>query len=64
MNKYLPRNKAYERRAPVKDAKKLYVISEGADKEYFYFLYFRELSSNIDIVPIPVSYTHLTLPTT
>ncbi len=53
MNKYLPRNKAYERRAPVKDAKKLYVISEGADKEYFYFLYFRELSSNIDIVPIP-----------
>lgn len=52
MNKYLPRNKAYERQAPVKDAKKLYIISEGSYDEYFYFLYFKELSSNIDIIPI------------
>lgn len=53
MNKYLARNKAYERQAPTKEAKKLYVISEGSEKEYYYFLYFRELSSNIDIIPIP-----------
>lgn len=51
MNKYLARNKAYERQAPTKEAKKLYVISEGSEKEYYYFLYFRELSSNIDIIP-------------
>lgn len=49
MNKYLPRNKAYERRAPVKEAKKLYIISEGSDKEYSYFLYFRELSTCFEI---------------
>ena len=52
MNKYLTRNKCYDRLPPAKDAKKVYIYCEGEDTEYCYFEYFQELSSNISIIPI------------
>lgn len=53
--KYLNRNKLYEKQAPNKNAKKLYVFCEGQVKgaEVEYFKYFEGLSSNINIIPIP-----------
>ena len=50
---YLSRNKVYEKIEPNKEAKKVYIICEGQEKEYRYFRYFKGFSSNIDIVPIP-----------
>lgn len=51
--KYLSRNKVYEKVKPTKDAKKVYIVCEGQDKEYKYFQYFEGFSSNIDIIPLP-----------
>lgn len=50
---YLSRKKVYEKVEPQKDAKKIYVICEGQDREVSYFRYFRGIVSNIDIIPIP-----------
>jgi hypothetical protein len=49
---YLTRNKIYEKNEPSKDAKKIYIICEGK-KESKYFDFFKGISSNIDIIPIP-----------
>ena len=51
--KYLSRNKVYEKHAPNKDAKKVYIFCEGQATEVKYFAYFMGFSSNIDIIPIP-----------
>ncbi len=51
--RYLSRNKLYEKQAPSKNAKKLYVFCEGQDTEEKYFKYFEGLSSNINIITIP-----------
>ena len=53
MNRYLVRHKEYERREPHKDARKLYIYCEGEKREYEYFKFFRGLSMNIDVIPIP-----------
>ena len=50
---YLNRIKAYEKKEPTKDAKKVYIFCEGEKTEIAYFKYFRGFSSNIDIIPIP-----------
>lgn len=52
-NKYLTRNNAYKKREPFRDAKKVYIYCEGEVREIEYFKYFRYLSSNINIIPIP-----------
>ncbi|WP_314818071.1 RloB family protein [Capnocytophaga gingivalis] len=51
MNPYLTRNRQYQRKAPSRDAKKVYIFCEG-DREVSYFKYFSGISSNIDIIPI------------
>ncbi len=51
MKSYLTRNKKYQRQAPTREAKKVYIFCEG-DREVSYFNYFRGFSSNIDIIPI------------
>lgn len=52
MKPYLTRNKIYERKAPTREAKKVYIFCEG-DREVNYFKFFTGISSNIDIIPIP-----------
>ncbi len=42
----------FEKQEPNKDAKKIYIFSEGEVREIDYFNYFKNLSSNIDIIPI------------
>ena len=51
MKSYLTRNKKYQRQAPTREAKKVYIFCEG-DREVSYFNYFTGISSNIDIIPI------------
>ena len=51
MKPYLNRNNKYERKAPTREAKKVYIFCEG-DREVSYFNYFTGISSNIDIIPI------------
>ena len=51
MNPYLTRNRQYQRKAPSRDAKKVYIFCED-DREVSYFKYFSGISSNIDIIPI------------
>ncbi|WP_131536764.1 RloB family protein [Pedobacter nototheniae] len=50
---YLSRKRIYQKQDPAKDAKKIYIFCEGAVREVAYLKYFKGLSSNIDIVPIP-----------
>ena len=51
MKSYLIRNKKYQRQAPTREAKKVYIFCEG-DREVSYFNYFTGISSNINIIPI------------
>ena len=51
MKSYLTRNKKYQRQAPIREAKKVYIFCEG-DREVSYLNYFTGISSNIDIIPI------------
>ncbi len=51
-NKYLSRGRLYEKQEPTKEAKKIYIFCEGNTTEYDYFIYFREMSSNLDIIPL------------
>jgi len=51
-NKYITRNKAYIHQPPSKDAKKVFIFCEGSEREYLYFCFFRNMSSNIAIIPI------------
>ena len=50
---YLSRNKIYNKVALAKDAKKIYIFCEGKEREVTYFKYFKGISTNIDIIPIP-----------
>lgn len=42
-------NRLFERNPPSREAKSIYVFCEGADREYRYFDYFREMDSRINI---------------
>lgn len=52
-NRYLIRPKRYERKEPSRDSRKIYIYCEGNRREYDYFRFFRGLSSNVNIIPIP-----------
>jgi hypothetical protein len=43
------RNRLFERIAPSREAKSIYIFCEGADREYNYFKYFIELDSRINL---------------
>lgn len=47
------RRKDYVKRAPSKDASKIYIISEGTDSEIKYLNFFIGLSSNLELIVIP-----------
>lgn len=42
-------NRLFERQAPNREAKSLYIFCEGAKREYQYFEYFREIDSRIKV---------------
>lgn len=42
-------NRLFERQAPSREAKSLYIFCEGAKREYQYFKYFREIDSRIKV---------------
>jgi hypothetical protein len=42
-------NRLFERVAPSREAKNIYIFCEGAKREYNYFLFFRERDSRINI---------------
>lgn len=42
-------NRLFERQAPSREAKSLYIFCEGAKREYQYFEYFREIDSRIKV---------------
>ncbi len=42
-------NRLFEREAPNREAKSIYIFGEGAKREYQYFKYFREMDSRIKI---------------
>ncbi len=43
------RNRPFERVAPARDAKSIYIFCEGAKRELAYFNYFKEIDSRINI---------------
>lgn len=47
------RNRLYEKKEPSRDAQKVYILCEGDDREYNYFLFFQKMSSNLQLVVIP-----------
>ena len=49
------RNRLYEKKEPSRDAQKVYILCEGDDREYNYFLFFQKMSSNLQLVVIPPS---------
>lgn len=49
----IERRRDYGKKAPSKDAHKVYIVSEGSTTEPNYFGFFKELSSNLEIIPIP-----------
>ena len=48
----ITRRKDYTKRAPSKDASKIYIISEGTDSEIKYLNFFIGLSSNLELIVI------------
>lgn len=42
-------NRLFERQAPSREAKSLYIFCEGVKREYQYFEYFREIDSRINV---------------
>lgn len=50
-------NRLFERQAPSKTAKSLYIFCEGLDREYNYFNYFREKDSRINVEVHQLSHT-------
>lgn len=42
-------NRLFERKAPLREAKSIFIFCEGAKREYQYFKYFREIDSRINI---------------
>lgn len=49
----IARRKDYSKQLPSKDARKLYLFCEGEGTEPAYFTFFKELSSNLEIILIP-----------
>ncbi len=49
----ITRRKDYIKRAPSKDASKIYIVSEGTDSEIKYLNFFVGLSSNLELIVIP-----------
>lgn len=49
----ITRRKDYTKRAPSKDAGKIYIVCEGAETEKSYFNFFEGLSSNLELIVIP-----------
>ncbi|MDE7388752.1 MAG: RloB family protein [Muribaculaceae bacterium] len=49
----ITRRKDYAKRAPSKDASKIYIISEGTVSEIRYLNFFTGLSSNLELIVIP-----------
>lgn len=49
----ITRRKDYTKRAPSKDASKIYIVCEGAETEKSYFSFFEGLSSNLELIVIP-----------
>lgn len=49
----ITRRKDYSKQSPSKDARKLYLFCEGEGTEPDYFAFFKGLSSNLEIIPIP-----------
>lgn len=49
----ITRRKDYTKRAPSKDAGKIYIICEGKSTEPDYFSFFEGLSSNLQLIVIP-----------
>ncbi len=45
----LSRDRLFERKAPTRDAKIIYIFCEGANRELRYFQYFREMDSRIHL---------------
>jgi len=49
----IQRIRQYTKKDPSRDARKIYLVCEGDNTEPDYFAYFKGLSSNISIIPIP-----------
>lgn len=49
----IQRVRDYSKKAPSKDAQKIYVICEGSATEPAYFKFFKGLSSNLEIIDVP-----------
>lgn len=49
----IQRRRDYAKREPSKDSHKIYVVCEGSGTEPNYFGFFRGLSSNLEVIPIP-----------
>ena len=49
----IARRRDYIKKAPSRDAHKIYVVCEGASSEPDYFNFFRGLSMNLDVITIP-----------
>lgn len=49
----ITRRKDYSKKAPSKDASKIYIICEGEETEKNYFGFFEGLSSNLQLIVIP-----------
>lgn len=49
----ITRRKDYSKQFPSKDARKLYLFCEGEGTEPDYFTFFKELSSNLEIIALP-----------
>lgn len=49
----ITRRKDYSKQLPSKDARKLYLFCEGEGTEPDYFTFFKGLSSNLEIIPLP-----------
>ena len=49
----ITRRKDYSKQPPSKDARKLYLFCEGEGTEPDYFTFFKDLSSNLEIITLP-----------
>ena len=49
----ITRRKYYEKQAPSRDARKVYIICEGKGSEPDYFGFFEGLSTNLQLIVIP-----------
>lgn len=49
----IERRRDYEKKEPSKDAHKIYIVCEGALSEPKYFNFFKDLSSNLEVIVIP-----------